>query len=431
MKSKIHEHKKSNSKVVSKNFCIGLLLLFITYHTSAQIVPIPDANFKAKLLQADVTNAIAQSTLSFAPAKIDTNNNGEIEVSEALLITGLNVSNSNIGALTGITAFTNLRKLYCSNNSLATLNVNSLSLLRILDCSHNFLTNLSCQSLNNTVDYLDCSYNNLTTLALPNFYEFLDQGDQTIAANCSHNQLSSISFSPNEQLTSLNMSFNNFTSLVFGQLEVYGSLNLSYNPLVTVNFNNMYLGPASPDPAYGFLYFDFTNVTELYIPFGIATDSTIRNNPNLVHLNLKNAKENFEWYYELDENGEETGNIIYSGIQISGNARLATICCDTNEVSYFSTNYPALQIFTDCTLTNPSTESKPFTLYPNPTSSVVNILASDNQSVIQTTISNLIGQTVLTFKNQTTIDISSLSSGTYFVTVETNFGKATQRVLKE
>lgn len=46
----------------------------------AQIVNIPDTNFKAKLLAANTTNSIAADSFN-NNIKIDINNNGEIEVS--------------------------------------------------------------------------------------------------------------------------------------------------------------------------------------------------------------------------------------------------------------------------------------------------------------------------------------------------------------
>ena len=73
------------------------------------IVYIPDANFKAKLIALGV----------------DTNTDGEIQFSEALVPTVLDVSNSNIADLTGIEAFTNLTTLNCSTNNLTTLNLSS------------------------------------------------------------------------------------------------------------------------------------------------------------------------------------------------------------------------------------------------------------------------------------------------------------------
>lgn len=75
------------------------------------IVNIPDANFKAKLIELGV----------------DSNNDNEIQYSEAALQTGtLNVSGSNIADLTGLEAFVNLTGLYCTGNNLTQVDVSHI-----------------------------------------------------------------------------------------------------------------------------------------------------------------------------------------------------------------------------------------------------------------------------------------------------------------
>lgn len=334
-----------------KNFYLSISVLFMSLNVGGQIIDIPDANFKAKLLEANPTNQIAYNTNSSSVSiKIDANDNGEIEVSEALLVGRLNVDNSSIGSLVGIEAFTNLRRLSCKYNLLTSLEINSLSILKVLDCSHNLLTNLNCQNISNTIDYFDCSYNSLTSLVLPNFFEFLDMGDQTIYANCSHNQLTSIVFSANEQLSSLDLSYNNFTSLSFTHLEIYGSLGFSHIPLTSLDLSNVYVGGQHPDEIVGFSL-EYTNLTELYIPFGV-TGGSINNNPNLVHLNIKNGYYNMRWEYEYDEFGEETGNYLYYGMTIENNPNLALICTDDTELGYYSVIVPpTVQVTEYCNFT--------------------------------------------------------------------------------
>ncbi|MDN3677613.1 T9SS type A sorting domain-containing protein [Flavobacterium paronense] len=408
------------------------LLIFLSVTIHAQIVTIPDANFKAKLLEADTTNQIASSSSSyFLPMKIDANSNGEIEVNEALLVQMLYVENAAISSLTGIDSFSNLRQLFCKNNSMTSLNVNNLIFLRRLDCSHNLLSNLNCQDIENRMDFLDCSYNNLTSLLLPNFYVFLDMGDQMMYANCSHNQLNTIVLKEDEQLSLLDLSYNNLTSLPFHHLEIYGDLILSHNPLTYVNLDNVYVGSQSPDPPYGYLGCEYTNLTELRIPFNV-TYSNITNNPNLIHLDIKNGLNDFEWYYELDQNGEETGNIIYSRANISNNPQLALLCVDGIELGYYASIVPAtVQVTQNCTLGIATTENNLFTIYPNPTSDIINIEVFNNEPIIKTTINNVLGQTILTFENTTVLDVSSLAKGAYFITVETEVGNETKRILKQ
>src|SRR5690554_1491033 len=82
---------------------------------NAQIVNIPDVNFKGKLLEASTSNSIAKD-INGDNMVIDVNSDGEIQVSEALAVYQLNVPNSNIEDLTGIEAFINLTRLSCHNN---------------------------------------------------------------------------------------------------------------------------------------------------------------------------------------------------------------------------------------------------------------------------------------------------------------------------
>ena len=94
------------------------LLFFITGILNAQIVTIPDANFKARLIAMG----------------LDVNSDGEIQQSEALNVTLLSVDASNISDLTGIASFTNLTGLDCSQNQLTSLDLSLNHNLAHLQC---------------------------------------------------------------------------------------------------------------------------------------------------------------------------------------------------------------------------------------------------------------------------------------------------------
>ncbi len=102
------------------------LLLLITGMVNAQIVNIPDANFKAALITYGV----------------DTNADGNIQVSEAQAVNVLVVSNSTITDLTGLENFTSLFSFDCSHNTITSLNVNGLSNLSDINCSYNQIFNV-------------------------------------------------------------------------------------------------------------------------------------------------------------------------------------------------------------------------------------------------------------------------------------------------
>ena len=162
---------------------IFLLLLLFTGMVNAQIVTIPDANFKATLLSANETNQIAQ--VNGVNSNIDTNNDGEIQLSEAFLVTGLNVTNASISDLTGIESFTNIINLFCYQNQLSSLNVSGLIFLRSLYCQDNQLTSINITGITNLY-VLHCENNQLTTL------DFSGNTSNNLFVDCSSNNLSTL-----------------------------------------------------------------------------------------------------------------------------------------------------------------------------------------------------------------------------------------------
>jgi len=87
---------------------------------SKLFVEIPDANFKAYLLE-----------------NFDANKDGKISLKEAKAIKVIDCSNRNIEALDGIEKFSNLTSLNCSNNLLDELELNENKKLNKLVCTNN------------------------------------------------------------------------------------------------------------------------------------------------------------------------------------------------------------------------------------------------------------------------------------------------------
>ncbi|MFD2916010.1 T9SS type A sorting domain-containing protein [Psychroserpens luteus] len=139
----------------------SFLFLFTILIGHSQIIDIPDANFKNRLLESDNSNSIAKD-LNGNSYQIDVNNDGEIQINEALSVSYLNLSSSNILSIEGIEYFTNLSILYCNHNGLTNIDLSSNLLLTeltlnfndlgSLDISNNyFLTSLQCSSNYNLV----------------------------------------------------------------------------------------------------------------------------------------------------------------------------------------------------------------------------------------------------------------------------------------
>lgn len=80
-----------------RNLYLFFLTVFCSFGTTAQVIDFPDATFKSKLLEY--------------PTTIDLNEDGEIDVSEALLVTELSFSFANFNNITGIREFENLEIL--------------------------------------------------------------------------------------------------------------------------------------------------------------------------------------------------------------------------------------------------------------------------------------------------------------------------------
>lgn len=171
---------------------ITLLILFVAGFTNAQIVNIPDANFKSSLISLGV----------------DTSVDGEIQVSEAAALTGtLNISNNNIANLQGIEAFINITKLNCIGNQLTTLNVSSNTVLDTLQSGQNQLVSLNVSNNPNLLQ-LDIGVNPLEALDVSNCPALSDL--RIFGSN-----ITTLDCSTNTNLTALYIATNTLLETVF------------------------------------------------------------------------------------------------------------------------------------------------------------------------------------------------------------------------
>jgi len=130
------------------------LFLAVSGIVSAQNVNIPDANFKEYLLH--------DSDMS-----IDANNDGEIQVAEALAVTSLLLSertDATFESLEGLEAFTNITDLTIYSNVTA-IDISRLSSLTRLNIFDRYLTSLNISGLTN-LNFLTLESLKITTLDL-------------------------------------------------------------------------------------------------------------------------------------------------------------------------------------------------------------------------------------------------------------------------
>jgi len=71
-----------------------------------------------------------------------------------------------------------------------------------------------------------------------------------------------------------------------------------------------------------------------------------------------------------------------------------------------------------------------FTIYPNPTSQEITITKPESLTVHKINVYNTLGQLLITTPWSSTVDLSTLSNGLFFVQLETNQGVINKSVLK-
>lgn len=242
--------------------------LTMGFLANAQIVNIPDANFKARLVatngglwastQTPFYNTVNETWEGVTNSNIiDTNGDGEIQVSEAQAIKYLSVSSSSsplygIADLTGIESFTNLvyLEIDCTltfidltqNIALQGLDLyggtffNGLNLsqnvnLITLKCSSNVLTNLDLTN-NTNLEYLDCSSNLLTNLNL-------SQNVQLKYLLTHVNQLANLNISGLTNLKRLIVFNNNLVNLDLSNLSSLEDFMCGSNQLTALNLSDL------------------------------------------------------------------------------------------------------------------------------------------------------------------------------------------------
>ncbi|WP_309641032.1 T9SS type A sorting domain-containing protein [Flavobacterium sp.] len=341
-----------------KNFYVFLLIAFFPLVCNAQIVDIPDAAFKNKLLNY--------------PETIDLDEDGEIQVSEALNVTNLSFSYCNFDNIIGIQSFANLQTLnFGSYTSIAsTIDLTGLAFLKSLNftkCTFtaadfsgltslenlsvgygghiNFLhfddlTSLKTMSLFNThIHTLDLSHStnlksfsaqnaDLHTLTLDGlvnleYFKCTDCDDLTSLNideltslryfELSDSSISTINFNNNILLEEVICGDNNFTALDFSNLTLLTTLTCYSNQLTaldvsnninlsSLNCSNNQLTAIDLTHLHKLQHVDASKNLFTALDFSGLTEFVAPNiiyyiddNPNLTNINIKNGKEDLIW----------------------------------------------------------------------------------------------------------------------------------------
>jgi hypothetical protein len=221
-----------------KKHYFSLVTLLFFFVANAQIVNIPDPVLKAYLVSSSVLASTqfpsdpAVMTTSTSP--IDTNGDGEIQVSEASIIKALVIGPPSTSSLEGLNSFVNLRQLiYSSMPLLTSLNLSNLTTLQYLVCHNNDnLTSLNVSGLTN-LTYLDCFNNNLSSLDVSGLTNL-------VTLYCyENNQMTSLNLSGATSLYRLECNSCQLTSLNISNFPNLYSLSCSENPMTSLILNNL------------------------------------------------------------------------------------------------------------------------------------------------------------------------------------------------
>lgn len=312
-----------------------------TYTLISGNIPIPDANFKAYMVE-----------------NFDTDDDGEISVDEALLITSIEVNTDSIASVKGIEFCQNLESLVCEGSGyyvsgrsghLTALDISKNIALTSLSCRFNQLSSLDVSN-NTALTIINCDYNQLTSLDISN-------NTALLSLACKDNQLTSLDVSNNTALTSLSCPYNQLTNLDVSNNAALTFLGCYVNSLNSLDVSN--------NTALDFLSCFDNQLTSLDISNNTVLANLVCNSNQLVNLDLSNNT--LLTYLSCDYNQ-------LTSLDISNNTALEHLSCSGNQLSSLdvSNNTPLTELY--CSPMNDSQSNNLLaTLYIAPGQSIPHV----------------------------------------------------------
>lgn len=359
--------------------------LLLSSLLQAQSLNIPDTNFKALLV---------------ANTAINTNNDGEIQLSEAQAFTGtINVTDTSNGTnliadYTGIEAFINMTGFIAKFQNPSSIDVSKSPNLKVLDLGAN--TNLTSLSV--------AANTALEELYLPECFE-----------------VTAVNFGNNAALKKLSLRETKVATVDFSKLTGLEEVDLNS---ITGNLNMLDFSKNT----------NLVKVTARVLPITSLdfsmndklTHIEVDHNPELKTMNIKNGK-----------------NTIIANIYATNNPKLTSICVDNVAFANSKTdknNGPwrvdtAVATYTaNCTLSVPSEAlAEKIKVYPNPVQKHLHIASElGGITIKEVRIYDIRGKELMTFTSTATIDLQNLQKGLYIAKIEvTTGGIAIKKVIKD
>jgi len=377
--------------------------------------------------------------------------------------TALSDLNCSVNQLTNldISANTALTKLYFANNQITSLDLSAHTVLEHLFCNDNLLTSLNVANTNNA--------NMQNMYALNNPYLSCIEVDDVSYSDTNWTDVDAVSsFSLDCSVCTVNIPDANFKAYLVGNAaintngdtEIQCSEATAFTGLINVAYHTVssLVGIEA-----------FVNLTELYCSNNALTSIDVSAN---TALTLLHCNSNLLTNLNVSANTLLTelycnGNNLTS-LDVSGNADLVTLWCQFNDLTSLNvangnnTNFTAMKLIAtnnqylnciqvddaaysdanwpdkdsgtsyseDCsTLSVSDFSHETVSLYPNPTSSILNIKMKN--TLKQATVYSVLGAKVLDTTSKS-LNTANLKSGLYLITIEDENGSiATKRFMKK
>ncbi|MDC8002790.1 T9SS type A sorting domain-containing protein [Aureisphaera galaxeae] len=377
---------------------LSLLFLFSGTVGWSQIVDIPDAAFKSACVNLPIVDFDGDGV---PEADVDTNDDGEIQVSEAEAVQNFYPRGIGILSMEGIEAFSNLIRINCSQNSLSTLDFSQNVLLEEVSCFFNVLTSLDVTGLPN-LRTLSCDFNDLTSLDV-------SQNPNLERLDFPFNQFTSIDISQNPALVALDGDSNGLTTIDFSQNPALEVLSIESNQLTTIDFSNNPLLRVVDLHDNNFTQLDLsanTNLDKLWCYENDLVSLDIRNGNNMA-ISILNALDNPTLEcIQVDD-------VVFAGNQSNWSI---------DDSAFYSEN---------CVLSVSSVSEVSVSIYPNPTTSSLFITVAGTEQITDLQIHDVLGRQVYRSAVPTEeVNVSNLKSGLFFLTVTSETGKTTKQFMK-
>lgn len=451
----------------TKYLFILCVLVLGSFLSQAQIVNIPDANFKNALVNYNVVDFDGDGIVD---DDVDTNNDGEIQLSEAEAVLGLELDVflvDTIQTLEGIESFINLEWIDIFGHELGALDLTQNTNLIKIICNNNELQALQLPSTNSLIE-VSCNFNELDSLDV-------SQVPNLEILKCVYNEILSIDISGNLNLERLNIDSNNLSNLDISNNLNLSRLSFAVNKISAIDVSNNLLLTRLEADSNLLSYLDVTNNTSLEIlRFSRNQIYTINisNNPNLTNLV---AFSNFLSEIDISINQNLVFFDVYDNqivdLDISNNTSIMYLSCSNNNLKslsvkngnnnklyqmYAMNNPELLCIEVDdedaihydcdpifgtgwckdetatysefCELGIEDFAANEIVLYPNPADKILTI--QSKVEIEKVTIYTLQGVMVREYYDTNGLDVSNLSQGVYFVEITSEGKKAIQKFIK-